>query len=142
MGEWDTFNDILLLDTKSSEALVYLIWWSLRRADSTVTKAEVEKLLVDHPEVATLLVDKICALSLPVVDKPPPKRSVSESERKRNLKSTYRILSRLHNWTPPQISQMSPAQVCSYLLGGKTGTGLEKMTSEEYKQLLAAKGKL
>ena len=143
MSEWDTFSDILLLESKEGEGLLYLLWCSLKRADASVTQEQVKKIIAKYPEYIKILIDKICDLSLPKIsDKKIEQKEISLEERERNIKSTYRILSRLHNWTPQEISDMSPFQICSYLMGGKTGTGLEKMTGEEYRRLLSARGKL
>lgn len=141
MGEWETFSDMLLQGPKDEEALEYLIYCSMYRADLEITKEAVAKLLRKHSRSVLKIVDKICKVSLP--PKTSKKEEVTSKETKeRNLKSTYRILSRMHGWTPKQISEMSPAQVISYLAGGETGTGLAKMTGSEYRSLLASRGML
>lgn len=141
MREWETFNE--LLRSNDLESLNYLIYCSLHRADSTVRRKVVKRLLKRHSAVITSLIDIICSMSLPkmkVKNGEEEETTIDEKDYERNVKTVYRILSRMHGWTPEQISGMSPAQVYSYLMGGTTGTGIEKMNSMQYQSFLAGRG--
>lgn len=134
MAEWETFNDLLIQKSEGDEALSYLIWCSLQRAGCKIDKKKVLSKFAKHLDV---LVDTICKASLPNLKV--TKIKVNRKEQEINLKASYRVLSRMHGWTPEQISSMSPAQIFLYLVGGKTGTGIEKMTDAQYANLLASR---
>jgi len=65
---------------------------------------------------------------------------VAAKEVERNEKTMYRLLSKMYGWTPEEIGNMSPAQLYSYQMGGKDGTGIEKMTGAEYRSFRARRG--
>lgn len=136
MGEWQTFDDMLKVD--EGQAVLELMFCSLHRADPLITRRTVRKLT---RRAATELMHLICALSIP-----PAKRGIapviSDKEATRNMKTVYRRLSMQHGWTPQQISDMSPLQVYLYQLGGKDGSGIEKMTGAEYQAFRARQGGL
>lgn len=140
MGEWQTFDALLKQD--DIEALRYLVSCSLHRGDPSIDKREAERLIKRNAASITSLIDSICKISLPKIRiKETEEETVTdEKEYERNIKTVYRILSRMHGWTPSQISDMSPAQVYSYLMGGTTGTGIEKMNSMQYQSFLGSRG--
>lgn len=139
MGEWQTFMEFLRQD--AIEALEFLVYCSLHRADPTIKEKAVGNLLRKYASSISFLIDTICGISFPKVNLGGMEKLViGEKETKRNVKSTFRILSRMHGWTPQQISDMSPAQVYLYMMGGSTGTGIEKMNSLQYQAFLASRG--
>jgi len=141
LSEWETFEALVRRDSKDGQFLFYLIHCSLRRGDPTITKRKVRKLIRWHKAMMVLVVSIIRGMSLPVSklsknkDVKVPELDTKQAER--NMKTICRVLSRIHGWTPQQIGGMSPAQIYSYLMGGKSGTGIEKMSSEEYQNFLS-----
>jgi len=141
IAEWEIFT--LLLERKcEKEALFFLIYSSLYRGDCSITKKRVKRLFRYHSSIIISLIDTICKISMPEVKIKDDAESLSKKELERNTKIMYRMLSRIHGWTPRQISDMSPAQIYLYLMGGSTGAGTEKMTGMEYQALLASRGGL
>ena len=142
--EWDTFDGMLLLKGQKNQALFFLFYCALHRADSGITKRKVQKIVQRHPEVIIPLIDIICDLSLPEKTKKGKvkKKKMSKETKKRNSKTAFRILSRMHGWTPEQIGNMSPAQFYFYMMGGSLGTGIEKMSGAEYQKFLHDRGML
>ncbi len=136
MGEWQTFEDMLKVD--EGQAVLELMFYSLHRADPLITRRTVRKLT---RRAATKLMNLIIALSIPPVIKGVA-AVVSDKEATRNMKTTYRRLSMQYGWTPEQISGMSPLQVYLYQVGGKDGSGIQKMSSGEYKAFCARRGGL
>lgn len=141
LAEWETFDGLVHRGSKGKQFLSYLIYCSLHRADSTITKRKVRSLMRWHKAMMVLLVATIRDISLPP-DKlsKDTEVSIDVKQAERNMKTILRILSRMHGWTPQQIGSMSPAQIFSYLMGGKKGTGIEKMSSEEYQNFLHNRG--
>jgi len=137
VGEWQTFVKILQCD--AIEALKFLVYHSLHRADSTIKKKTVNHLLKKYAASVISLTDIICNISFPKVH-PGRGEEVDEKEAERDMKAVYRILSRMHGWSPQRISNMSPAQLYLYMMGGSTGTGIVKMNSLEYQSFLASRG--
>jgi len=144
MSEWQMFGELLQLD--DAKAVLELLYYSLRRAEPTVTRKGVRKLAKKYAKQLLALVDLICDMSLPKLkaktgaipgaDKTAPP-SAPRGDSERDIKIVYRLLSRIHGWTPQQIGIMSPAQVYIYLTGGPDGTGIVKMSNSEYKSFLA-----
>lgn len=148
MREWQSFGDMLQLD--DVEAVLELLYYSLRRAEPTTTRKRVRRLAKKYAKQLLALVDRICDISLPKLkkgktgalpgaDKTAPPSDPSRSGSERNIKTVYRLLSRMHGWSPQQIGDMSPAQVYIYLTGGPDGTGIVKMSNSEYQGFLAAR---
>lgn len=143
IGEWQVFGKLLKLD--ETHAMLELLYYSLHRAEPTTTRKQIKQLAKKHMAVLLPLVDLICNISLPENKKPPTGTvsttppSGSSSEAERAIKTSYRVLSRMHGWTPQQISEMSPVQVHIYLTGGEDGSGIVKMSNSQYKSFLAAR---
>lgn len=139
MLQWQQFGELQQLD--EVHALSELLYYSMHRADDSQTRRDVGKLMKRKMEKLLPLVDLICDMSLPKLkgetNKLPPANRPSDSER--DIKVVYRLLSRMHGWTPKQIGEMSPAQVYIYLTGGPDGTGIVKMSNSQYKSFLAAR---
>ena len=122
IGEWQVFSELLKQD--ESRAILELIYYSLHRA-SGVTRRKTRWLIRRHRKTLAALIELICEISLPKI--PKSTATVPEKEATRNIKTVYRVLSRMHGWTPKEISDMSPAQIYSYLCGGPDGTGIVKV---------------
>ncbi len=137
MGEWLTFGE--LVKSSEGQAMRNLIYCSLHRADPTVTRRGVWLFVWLHKKALAALVDLICTISLPKMPEGVTPASAAQ-EVERSMKTTYRLLSRMYGWTPAQISDMSPAQLYSYQMGGKDGTGIEKMSGPEYKSFRVSRG--
>ncbi len=135
MSEWQSFGELLKLD--DTKAVLELLYYSLHRAEPTITRKRIVRLARWHAKHLLPLVDTICDMSLPKLK---AKVGVSDkpgADSERDIKTVYRLLSRIHGWTPRQIDTMSPAQVHIYLTGGEDGTGIVKMSNSEYKSFLA-----
>lgn len=143
MSEWQMFGEALQLD--DVKAMLELLYCSLRRAEPTTTRKSIERLSKKYAKHLLALVDLICDMSLPKLKggktaATPPAHSLPGSgDSERDIKTVYRLLSRIHGWTPQQIGVMSPAQIYIYLTGGPDGTGIVKMSSSQYKSFLAAR---
>ncbi len=138
MGDWQTFSEILKVD--EGRALAELVYRSLNRADPTVTRRAVRRLMRRQSDaIMAGLITLICALSIPPTPRGAP-AEVSDKEADRNMKTVYRRLSTMYGWTAAEISDMSPVQVYQYQLGGKDGSGIVKMTGAEYKSFRARLG--
>ena len=137
MGEWQTFRDLLKVD--AGRAVLELMYCSLHRADPFFTRRTVRRLM--NKKTAAGLMRLICELSIPPSIKG-LNAVIFDKEAERTMKTAYRRLSIIHGWTPAEISDMSPIQVYSYQLGGKDGSGIEKMSSGEYKSFRARRGGL
>lgn len=137
VGEWETFGS--MVESNEGQAIRELVYRSLYRADPTVTRRGVRWLMWRHRAALTGLVELICTISLPKqLEGLAPATAAKEVER--SMKTTYRLLSRQYGWTAAQISDMSPSQLHSYQMGGKDGTGIEKMTGPEYRSFRAQRG--
>jgi len=121
IGEWQVYGE--LMKQNESRAILELVYYSLHRA-SGVTRRKARWLVWRHRKTLTALIELICEISLPKI--PDSTGNVPKDEAARNIKTVYRVLSRMHGWTPKEISDMSPAQVYSYLCGGADGTGIMK----------------
>lgn len=142
MSEWQMFGEMLQLD--DVEAVLELLYYSLHRAEPAVTRKGVKRLAKKYVKQLLALVDLICDMSLPKLKKgktgasdSEPRTPCAKADSERDIKTVYRLLSRVHGWTPQQIGVMSPAQVYIYLTGGPDGTGIVKMSNSEYKSFLA-----
>ncbi len=134
VGEWQTFGELLKQD--EAQAVLELIYCSLHRANPALNRRSVRWWVRWHSKVLASLVEFICVISLPKMPKGiTPVTAVKEAER--SMKTAYRLLSRMHGWTPAAISDMSSAQIHSYLSGGKDGTGIEKMSGAQYRSFRA-----
>ena len=122
IGEWQVYGELMKQD--ESRAIVELVYFSLHRA-SGVTRRKSRWLAWRYRKTLSALIELICEISLPKI--PGSATSMPEKETARNIKTVYRVLSRMHGWTPKQISDMSPAQIYSYLCGGQDGTGIKKV---------------
>ena len=137
MGEWQTFGELVKLD--EGRAVLRLAYWSLHRADPTMTRRKVCRLM-RNTKFGAALMTLICDLSIPKIagqDETP-----SDKESDRNVKTAYRQLSMMYGWTPAAISDMSPVQIYQYQTGGKDGTGIQKMSGAEYQSFRARRGGL
>lgn len=132
MGEWQTFDAMLKVD--EGKAVQELMYRSLHRADPLISRRAARRWT---RRAAADLMHLICALSIPPAVQG---LAVSDKESARSMKTTYRMLSRIHGWTPAEISDMSPAQIYSYQMGGPDGTGIQKMTGAEYQSFRARRG--
>lgn len=139
VGEWQTFGELVKED--EGRAVTQLVHWSLQRA---TPGCHLPCLRWWNKKALAGLVEFICNLGMPLL----PKEKTSQQqdaqtpgrESDNDMKTAYRQLSRLHGWTAKEISDMSPAQIHSYLSGGKDGTGIEKMSNAEYKSFRAQRG--
>lgn len=143
MGEWYVYRELLKVD--KTQALLEFIYWALRRgmgnAPPAITRRKVRRIVRWHPKSLLGLVDLIHEISLPKIKA--PEAGVIDPEAldsAHNQKIIFRTLSRIHNWTPQQISDMSPVQIYSYAMGGEDGTGRLKMSGAEYKAFRARGG--
>ena len=141
VGEWQVFGELLKQD--ETQAVLELVYYSLYRGGNTISKRAIRKLVRWYPTKLTSLIELICEISL-------PKQKIKETdntententenigEADRNLKTVFRVLSKQHGWTPAAISDMSPAQIFLYLAGGPDGTGIVKMSGQEYQSFRA-----
>lgn len=140
VGEWQTFG--LIVEKDETYAVTQLIYWSLRRATPGIRKPNLRWW---NKKALAGLVTFICNLGMPLLPKGTKTSQQAAEGAKRpaddnSMKTAYRQLSRMHGWTPQEISDMSPAQIHSYLSGGKDGTGIEKMSGAEYKSFRAQRG--
>lgn len=133
MGEWQVFNELLQMD--DAQSVLELVYYSLHRGNSTIGRRNVRWLIRRHTKVLLPLIDLICEISLPKL-KTKNEIGIETKEAERNMKTVYRLLSRMHGWTPPEISGMSPAQVYSYLMGGPDATGIVKMSDLQYQRFM------
>ena len=142
IAEWETYR--LLSEQDEDRAVEELIYYSLHRADESITRKRAQRIMRRNRHKLGELVDMICNMSLPsvVVTPPadPPPLVPDEDEIARNTKTTYRLLSRMHGWTPQEISAMSLSQVISYMSGGADGTGVMKMSRAEYRSFRSSRG--
>ncbi len=146
ISEWQTYNSLAKRD--ESLALLELVYYSLHRGDAGITRKQVKKLLRRHVELCYPLIELICEISVPVLkgqkkmvdESPAINNGTDEQDEKnaeRNLKTVYRLMSKQYGWTPQQISEMSPAQIYTYQMSGKDGSGIEKMSGAEYQSFRA-----
>jgi len=135
VGEWQTFGE--LVERDEGYAVTQLVYWSLRRATPGIRRPCLRWW---NKKALARLVEFICKMGMPLL----PKGTTSHQGKQddNDMKTAYRQLSRLHGWTAKEISDMSPAQIHSYLSGGKDGTGIEKMSGAEYKSFRAQRGLL
>lgn len=133
MGEWQMFNELLQMGNNRS--VLELIYYSLHRGNSAVGRRNIRWLVRRHTKALLALIDLICEISLPKL-KIKDEVGVESKDAERNMKTVYRLLSRMHGWTPSQISEMSPAQVYSYLMGGPDATGIVKMSDLQYQRFM------
>ena len=134
VGEWETFGE--LLEQDEAQAVLELIYYSLHRANPALKRRAVRRWVRWHRKLLSSLITLICKLSLPKASKDTaPVTAIEVAERARN--TALRVLSRMHGWTPAQISGMSSAQIHLYLSGGEDGTGTRKMSGAEYKSFQA-----
>ncbi len=130
VGEWQTFG--AALETDEVRAIREFIYCALHRAEPAVTRRWVRWWMRLHNAAVAPLVEFICNISVPDLPKADsPDRSVKEATRE--VESVFRVLSKMYGWAPDQISNMSPAQIHSYLSGGEDGTGIVKMSGAQYK---------
>ncbi len=127
IAEWETYE---LLQAK--DRAWYLLYCSMFRANVNITKQQIKRFILLHKKTVPYMIKVICSISLPPEskkdDKPPP----TTKEIVRQVKVMYRTLSKTYGWTPEQISQMSPSQLYDYMTGGEDGTGIARMTPEQY----------
>lgn len=136
IGEWQTFGELVEGDERY--AITQLIYWSLRRATPGIRRPCLRWW---KNKTITGLVEFICKLGMPTLTQGEKvEGSTSNPDSDNDIKTAYRQLSRMHGWTPQEISDMSPAQIHSYLSGGKDGTGIEKMSNSQYKSFRAQRG--
>lgn len=133
MGEWQTFSGMVKLD--ESKAVNELFYFSLHRADPFITRRKVRRLMRKYKSHMTHLMNLICELSIPT--KTGKEVMMSDKEADRNIKTAFRQLSMTFGWTAQKISDMSPVQIYQYQMGGKDGTGIQKMSNAEYKSFRA-----
>ncbi len=137
VGEWEAFGE--LLEQDEAQAVLELIYYSLHRANPALKRRSVRRWVRWHRKLLSSLVNLICTISLPKAPKnAAPAIAVKEAERAMN--TAFRVLSRMHGWTPADISGMSSAQIHLYLSGGEDGTGIRKMSGAEYKSFRAQRG--
>ncbi len=136
VGEWQAFGDMYEVD--KSRAVVDFLYYSLHRADPTMTRRAVRRWTRRHSQdQQSDLMDLICKLSIPKTPKGATGTRASPADTARNMKTAFRLLSKMYGWTAAEISDMSPAQIFSYLSGGKDGTGIVKMSGPEYQSFRA-----
>ena len=140
IGEWQTLSELLRQAADDAYIVTFLIRCSVQRADPRVSAKEVFRIIRKNKNRLLPLMDVICKISLAEVPTPKTASKTSTQSLEKNTKTMYRILSRLHGWTPRQITDMSPAQIYVYLTGGDTGTGIEKMSSSQYQELRRSRG--
>lgn len=139
LGEWQTLKEILDQTVERDSFVVhYLIGCSVRRGGSSLNARKTRHLMRKNKSRLPAMINVICKLSLPSIST--PSNAKSKQDTAKNEKIVYRVLSRIHGWTPQEISVMSPAQVHIYLMGGSTGTGTEQMTSSQYQQFMSERG--
>ena len=139
VAEWQTFN-ALQESMDDKYALVYLLYSALHRASHRITMRRVRWLLWRYRRSIVSVIDLICNISLPKIKGKKIDVVTDVKEMERNTKIMYRLLSKLHGWSPDVINNMSPAQIYVYLTGGATGTGIEKMSSEQYRSFRLSRG--
>ena len=88
------------------------------------------------------LIELLCKLSMPDIPQASTPVAIAK-EAECSMKTTFRQLSRMHGWTPAEISGMSPAQFSAYASGGEDGTGTMKLDygSSEYNSFCAQRKK-
>ena len=139
VGEWQVFGDLYEVD--KARAVIDFLYYSLHRAEPTMTRRAVRRWTRRHSQdQQSDLMDLICKISLPKPPKGNTATAESPAEADRNMKTAFRLLSKIYGWTAAEISDMSPAQIFSYLSGGKDGTGIVKMSGAEYQSFRARQG--
>jgi len=133
MGEWQMFGELLRMG--NAQSVLELIYCSLHRGNSTIGRRKVHWLVRRYTKALLPLIDLICNISLPKL-KTKKEIDVGDKDAERNMKTVYRLLSKIHGWTPSEISEMSPAQVHSYLMGGPDATGIVKMSDLQYQRFM------
>lgn len=141
MGEIETCSEL-----SAKRAELECLYYALHRADASVTRRRVRWLVRLHGGLGSKSMQALAVLIILISS---PQIGATEetastpmpaAEQERNLKSVYRLLSRMHGWTPQQISDMSHAQLHTYMSGGADGTGVEKMSGSQYRAFRMQRG--
>ena len=130
MSEYMVFRDMFKVDYLS--AIMQLLYYSLVRGGSIKwnVRRKIRRLFKKYPTALLTMVETITDLSLPDVK---PKDGDGEgADVGENIKTTYRVLAKLFTWTPPEISDMSPAQIVISMTGGPNCDGTMKQSWGEY----------
>ena len=133
--EWDVYSN-MLERTYDAEAVLYLLNCSFTRGGTPVRKRMLMK-IIKQTDTVTKIINIICELSLPdIVRKQKESTFENLKEVQRNIKTMYRSLAKLYGWPASTLNQMSPAQLHIYMTASTDGTGIQKMSSSEYKTFL------
>lgn len=138
MGEYQVFRDMFQED--EAVAVLELVYYSLRRGGSIRgnIKRKIRRMIKKDPAILLTMVNLICELSLP--DVKTKKGEAETSDEGENIKTVYRLLAKFFTWTPPQITDMSPAQIYISMTGGPDGTGTRKMSWGQFAEERAKRG--
>ena len=136
IAEWETYE---LLQAK--DMAWYLLYCSMSRADNTITKRQIKRFILLHRNTIAYMVKVICSISLPPETKNDNDTPPTNKEILNQVKTMYRMFSKLYGWTPPQISKMSPLQLYHYMTGGEDGTGVARMSPAQYEQFRQARNR-
>jgi len=141
-----TLSEILTFEHLFAEgyreqAVKFLIESAVQSGGDFKTRKKALKHTLKYKSYITKLVDQICDISLPEYKN----RSEETTKDSGNTNIDYsktvcRLLAKLYGWTAEQVENMSPKQIHIYLTAGKSGTGVEKMTSAEYQEFKTMRG--
>jgi len=141
MAEYQVFREMFKKD--ETAAILELVYWSLHRGSSSITRRKVRRLVKKYPAVLLALVNLICDISLPKTksgEESGEDDSLAGGELEQNIKTVYRLTSKMFGWTPQAIGDMSPAQIFLYMTGWPDGTGIVKMDDAQYASFMGRKG--
>lgn len=136
IAEWETYELL-----KDKDMAAYLVYCSMHRANTLITMSHVKRLIRWHRQHVIYMIKTICSISLPPKSKDKKEKEPTSREIVSQVKTMFRLFSKRYNWTPSQISQMSPLQLYEYMAGGEEGTGVVKMSPAEYAAYYQAKNK-
>lgn len=137
MAEWETYE---LLQTK--DKAIYLVYCAMHRAVPKITRRSVRWFLWRHKKISGNIIDIVCRISLPRIvasKKSKTEKEPTTKEIVQQIKVMFRSMSSAYGWHPSLISQMSPLQLYDYMLGGKDGTGVVRMTPSQYQMFRCAR---
>ncbi len=129
ISEWETYELLKLKDT-----LFYLLYCSMHRADHSLSKRNVRRFIWRHKKYIICMINVICQISLPAEKDKDNKKIEDTKDTVDNVKTMFRVFSDKYGWPPFQIANMSPLQLYNYMTGGTDGTGVVRMSPQQYRQ--------
>ena len=122
LAEWETYELL-----KEKDSVKYMIQCSLKRANQNFY---CRWFFWRYRAYLQAIVEIICKISLPPNIKEDKK--VTDKEIVNDIKTLFRNMSKMYGWTPDIIKDLSPSQLYDYMIGGKDGTGTQRMSVSEY----------